>query len=159
MPPWHGTTRSQNQLPEHFGSRIAHQQRAASVCEECENPLSLVRCGVEAGPTQRFVDLRLPPDELGRDRVLDYDDPSPAISEARRWNTGERRLPRAEELSVGPVEGADRELEALSDGVQIRLAGKVSRHHAAAVRDRIPEYGHRSEEHTSELQSLAYLVC
>src|SRR5437016_5760754 len=119
MSPWHGTTRSQNQLPEHFVSGIALQQRAASVCEECENPLSLVRCGVEAGPTQRFVDLRLPPDELGRDRVLDHDHPSPVIREARRWNAGNRRLPRAEELGVGLVQSADRKLEALSDGLQI----------------------------------------
>src|SRR6266850_6534395 len=141
MPPWHGTTRSQNQLPEHFGSHIAHQQRPASVCEERENPLSLVRSGVEAGPMQRFDDLGLLPDELDRDRVLDYDDPSPAIGEAHRWSAGERRLPRAEELGVGPVEGADRELETLCDRMQIRLAGKVARHHAAAIRDRIPEYG------------------
>src|SRR5687767_15488952 len=38
------------------------------------------------------------------------------------------------------------------------VGARARQHVVDAVRDRLAD-GHRSEEHTSELQSLAYLVC
>src|SRR5437868_4212853 len=87
----------------------------------------LLRSGIEARPAQRLAYLGRPPDELGRDQVLDHDDSSPAIGETGGWSSGERRLPGAEELGVWPVESADGKFEALADGLQIRLAWKVPR--------------------------------
>src|SRR5712692_7246305 len=141
MPPFHGTTRSQDQPLELLGRRIGHQQRAASICKECDDPLPPLRCGVEARRAQRLANLGLLLDELGRDRVLDHDDPSPPIGEAGCWRSGKDRLPGAEELGVWPVESADGELEALGDGLEVRLARKVARHRPAAVGDRVAEQG------------------
>src|SRR3954468_18086103 len=119
---WHGTTRSQDQPPELFGRRIGQEQRAASICEEFDDPLPLLRRGIEAGPPQRLAYRGLLPDQLGGDRILDDDGPSPAIGEAGCWRAGQRRLPSAEELGVWPVESADGEPKALLDGPEIRLA-------------------------------------
>src|SRR2546423_10447596 len=65
------------------------------------------------------------------------------------------------------VEACDREPEAGAGGSRTRLLApresleqirhELGRDARAAVLDREPEV--RSEEHTSELQSLAYLVC
>src|SRR3989449_3762183 len=140
MPLGHRNSRS-HQPPQLFGRRIGHQQRAASVCEECNDPSPLLRSGIEAPPAQRLAYLGRPPDDLGRDQVLDHDDSSPAIGETGGWRSGERRLPGAEELGVWPVESADGKFEALADGLQIRLAWKVPRRRTAAVGDRIVEHG------------------
>src|SRR5687767_15503450 len=61
----------------------------------------------------------------------------------------------------------DRELlleVALGDGRHdagdaAHLRRQVRRHHVHVVGEVLPRAGNRSEEHTSELQSLAYLVC
>src|SRR6267143_2069329 len=82
MPPLDGTTPSEHQPPELFGRHISDQHRPAATFEECNDPLSLLRCGAEARPAQSLAYLGLLPDELGRDGVLDDDDPSPAIGEA-----------------------------------------------------------------------------
>src|SRR6266481_9475273 len=132
MPRLHGNSRS-HQPPELFGRRIGHQQRAAPVCDEGDDPTPLLRGGIEARSVQRLAYLRRPPDDLGRDHVLDHDDSSPAIGETGGWRSGERRLPGAEELGVWPVESADGKLEALADGLQIRLAWKVPRRRTAAI--------------------------
>src|SRR5436190_23358883 len=128
MPPLHGTTPSEHQPPELFGRHISDQHRAAAAFEECDDPLPLLRRGVEARPTQRLGYLGLLPDELGRDGVLDDEDPSPAIGKAGGRRSGERRLPGAEELSAWPIERVDGKLEALRDGPELRLAGKVAPH-------------------------------
>src|SRR5439155_22711593 len=108
---------------------------------ECDDPLPLLRRGVEARPTQRLGYLGLLPDELGRDGVLDDEDPSPAIGKAGGRRSGERRLPGAEELSAWPIERVDGKLEALRDGPEIRLAGKGAPHHPAAVGQGIADHG------------------
>src|SRR6267143_745479 len=146
MPPVHGTTRSQDQLPELFERRIGQEQSAPAVWrEECDHRLPSLRRGVEARSAQRLAYRGLLPHELGGDRVLDHDDPSPPVGEPGCGRPGERGLPGAEELGVWPVESADREREPLANRAKIRLARKVPRHGAAAIRGRIPEQGNRGD--------------
>src|SRR2546425_8816621 len=80
-----------------------------------------------------------------------------------------RRPPRS---TLFPYTTLFRSIVGETNGTRHRLHGYESPHHAAAqfrssaYRPRSGEEGHpdggrrsRSEEHTSELQSLAYLVC
>src|SRR5687767_15552724 len=58
-------------------------------------------------------------------------------------------------LNEHPVGGIER----LNGAVVVRLIGELDLYNAPQVRAALLEVCDRSEEHTSELQSLAYLVC
>src|SRR3989441_3612571 len=58
--------------------------------------------------------------------------------------------------SDAPLDGAHAERVQQAEPAADR---RGERHHRGAARVLEPERDHRSEEHTSELQSLAYLVC
>src|SRR2546425_4741728 len=82
-----------------------------------------------------------------------------AVAERHR-HAVERRIVAARDLlprAKNPGAAVDVVDEA--DEVEAALAGEIAHHLSELARAVDQDLLHRSEEHTSELQSLAYLVC
>src|SRR3954471_5863575 len=123
MPRSHGTTWSENETPQRLGSDIRNEDGADAGADRRDDGLPRFRGREETALPQRPAHGRLLLQELRRDGVLDHHRSAPAVRETDGGRSGERRIPRAEELRVGPCEGADRERDPLADGLQIYLAG------------------------------------